>query len=115
MLVELAPGESTGARVRALLLSTLKDGPLSAEAVAGKLGVTRRTLTRRLREEGTSFTELLEDVRRQAAIHYLTASDHGADDIAFLLGFSEASAFVRAFKRWQGVAPMAYRRARRGG
>ena len=67
--------------------------------------MTRRTLTRRLQKEGTSFTELLDDVRRQAALHYLDKSEHSVEDIAFLLGFSESSAFVRAFKRWQGMAP----------
>jgi AraC-like DNA-binding protein len=78
------------------------------------MGVTRRTLTRRLAEHGTSFTKLLDEVRREAATYYVITSDHTLVDIAFLVGFSESSAFVRAFKRWHGVAPMAYRRARRG-
>ena len=47
-------------------------------------------------------------MRRQAALHYLASSEHSIEDIAFLLGFSEASAFVRAFKRWQGMAPMSF-------
>ncbi len=113
LLAKLGTGDSLAQRVRAQVLSTLKEGPISAEDVALKMGVTRRTLTRRLRQQGTSFTELLEDVRHKVAIHYLNTSDHTVEDIAFLLGFSESSAFVRAFKRWQGVAPMAYRRSQR--
>jgi AraC-like DNA-binding protein len=113
LLAELAPGDTLVEQVRAQVLSTLKEGPLAASDVAAKMGVTRRTLTRRLRQQGTSFTQLLEDVRGQAAVHYLTATDHTVEDIAFLLGFSESSAFVRAFKRWHGVAPMAYRRSLR--
>jgi AraC-like DNA-binding protein len=115
LLAELAPGDGVVEKVRAQVLSSLKDGPLAAVDVAERMGITRRTLTRRLRQHGTSFTELLDDVRRQAALHYLTSTDHTAEDIAFLLGFSESSAFVRAFKRWQGVAPIAYRRSKRGG
>jgi AraC-like DNA-binding protein len=114
LLAQLAPGDSLVERVRAQVLSTLKDGPADAVDVAAQMGVTRRTLTRRLRQHGTSYTALLEDVRRQAATHYLNSTDHSVEDIAFLLGFSESSAFVRAFKRWTGMAPMAYRRARAG-
>lgn len=113
LLGELAPGDSLVEQIRARVLSRLKDGPVAAVDVAATMGVSRRTLTRRLRQQGTSFTELLDDVRRQAAAHYLTTSDHTVEDIAFLLGFSESSAFVRAFKRWHGMAPMAYRRAQR--
>jgi AraC-like DNA-binding protein len=115
LMAKLAPGNDLVEHVRAQLLSTLREGPCAAEDVAARLGVTRRTLTRRLRQQGTSFTEVLEDVRRQAAIHYLGDTEHTVEDIAFLLGFSESSAFVRAFKRWQGVAPMAFRRAQRSG
>jgi AraC-like DNA-binding protein len=113
LLAELAPGEGLVERLRAHLMSSLKSGPPSAAAVAAGIGLTRRTLTRRLAEHGTSFSDLLDDVRRQAATHYVTASDHSLIDIAFLVGFSESSAFVRAFKRWHGVAPMVYRRAQR--
>lgn len=115
MLTELVPGDGLIEQVRAQVLSTLKDGPLSAEQVAKRLGVSRRTLTRRLASEGTSFSDVLDGVRKKAAVHYLTTTTHTAEDIAFLLGFSESSAFVRAFKRWQGVSPMAYRRGQRAG
>jgi AraC-like DNA-binding protein len=114
LLAELAQGDGLVERVRAQVLATLKDGPVAAEDVAAQMGVTRRTLTRRLAQHGTSFTALLEEVRRQAATHYLRNTDHSIEDVAFLLGFSESSPFVRAFKRWTGLAPAAYRRASRG-
>jgi AraC-like DNA-binding protein len=114
LLAELAKGDGLVERVRAQVLATLKDGPVAAEDVAAQMGVTRRTLTRRLAQHGTSFTALLEEVRRQAATHYLRSTEHSIEDIAFLLGFSESSPFVRAFKRWTGLAPAAYRRASRG-
>jgi AraC-like DNA-binding protein len=114
LLSELAQGGGLVEQVRLQLLESLKEGPLSAASVAAGIGVTRRTLTRRLAQHGTTFTALLDDVRRQAATHYLTGSDHTLVDIAFLLGFSESSAFIRAFRRWYGMAPMAYRRAQRG-
>jgi AraC-like DNA-binding protein len=82
--------------------------------VAEEMGITRRTLTRRLAQHGTSFTALLEEVRKHSASHYLKTSDHSIEDIAFLLGFSESSPFVRAFKRWTGMAPTQFRRAYRG-
>jgi AraC-like DNA-binding protein len=111
LLAELAPGDSLVERVRGHILSTLRGGPASAEDTAARLRMTRRTLTRRLSQEGTSFSALLEDVRRHTAVHYLQTTEHSVEDIAFLLGFSESSPFVRAFKRWTGMAPMAYRRA----
>jgi AraC-like DNA-binding protein len=111
LLAELAPGDGLVERVRTQVLSTLASGPVGANEVAAQMGVTRRTLTRRLAQHGTSFRALLEDVRCQAAKHYLKSTDHSVEDIAFLLGFSESSAFVRAFKRWTTLAPTAYRRS----
>lgn len=113
LLAEASAGDDLVQQVRAQLLESLKDGPLTASSVAARMGVTRRTLTRRLSQQGTSFTELLDGVRKQAATYYVVTSDHSVIDIAFLVGFSESSAFVRAFKRWHGMAPMAYRRAER--
>jgi AraC-like DNA-binding protein len=113
LLAELASGDGLVEHVRMQLLESLKEGPMTASDVAKGMGVTRRTLTRRLAEHGTKFSELLDDVRRKAATYYVAATEHSLIDIAFLVGFSESSAFVRAFKRWHGVAPMADRRAQR--
>ena len=113
LLAEFAPAQGLLGEVRAHVLSTLRGRPASAADTAQKLGMTRRTLTRRLAQEGTSFTIVLDDARHRTAVHYLENTDHSIEDIAFLVGFSEPSPFVRAFRRWTGMAPMAYRKARR--
>ena len=79
------------------------------ETVAKRLGLTSRSLQRRLKDDGTSFQTLREDVRRELARRYL---DDGLAiaEISFLLGFSEPSAFFRAFKRWTGETPLAHKR-----
>src|SRR5450432_2568036 len=75
--------------------------------LARHMGLTPRTLQRHLRAEGTTHQRLLDDTRRELALHHL--ADHMAiGEIAFQLGFSEASAFHRAFKRWTGMTPQAY-------
>ncbi len=113
VLAELSPADGIVEDVRKLLLSLLDAGPVTAEAVAARLGLSRRSLSRRLSRQQTSFSALRDDVRRQAAHHYLVRSDETIDDIAFLLGFSESSVFVRAFKRWFGEAPTVYRKRHR--
>ena len=113
LLAELAPGDSVSERVRAKILRTLRDVPASAADVAKELGVTRRTLTRWLEEEGTTYSALLIEVRKHAAQDYVLTTTHSVEDIAFLLGFSESSAFVRAYKRWTGASPMAHRKQHR--
>jgi AraC-like DNA-binding protein len=80
-----------------------------AEAIATRLDITPRTLARRLRAEGTSFQEIRDDVRRKLAESYLRKTAMPAADIALALGFSDATAFSRAFRRWTGVSPIRYR------
>jgi AraC-like DNA-binding protein len=70
-----------------------------------------RTLQRRLEQEGTTYHDVLESVRRALAELYMNDDSLSFVDIAFLLGYSDLSAFSRAFKRWHGVAPT-HRRAR---
>ena len=66
-----------------------------------------KTLTRRLRNEGTTFRGLLDELRLQLAERYLRQPNLSVDEVAFLLGYSERSAFHRAFRRWTGRAPRA--------
>jgi AraC-like DNA-binding protein len=73
--------------------------------------MSARTLHRRLTEQGTSFRRVVADVRRELAERYLHERKLAIGEIAFLLGFSEASALHRAFKRWTGHAPLAFRQA----
>lgn len=71
--------------------------------------MSARTLHRHLEEEGTSFRQVLAEVRREIAARHLSERRLAIGEIAFLLGFSEPSAFHRAFKRWTGHGPLAYR------
>lgn len=91
------------------ILDLLPEGPPSQQQVADALHVSNRTLQRKLREEGTSFSALLQDTRSQLARKYLGRGSRSVVETAYLLGFSEPSTFSRAFKRWTGMAPAEYR------
>ena len=109
----LVPKEdpSTGwtARVRDHLRRHLS-GTCRLEQVAEALGLSARSLQRRLDDEGASFTGLLDDLRREQARTLLAGAEASVDEISFLLGFAERRAFLRAFRRWEGCSPTAYRR-----
>jgi AraC-like DNA-binding protein len=87
----------------------LADGQPSQSQIARRLGMSVRTLHRRLAEDGQSFQSLVSRARREAAETLLRADDHSLAEIAFLTGFSDQSAFTRAFKRWTGMTPAAFR------
>ncbi len=72
---------------------------------ASGLGISARTLQRRLRENGTSFSAVLEELRRELSGELLADKKLAVSDVALLLGYSEPSAFQRAFRRWRGVSP----------
>ena len=93
------------ARVRACIQSVQPLGSLTSEAVATRFSMSDRTLRRRLREEATSYREILDDVRAELARHYLTKEKRGIEEVALLLGFSDPSAFTKAFRRWTGQTP----------
>ena len=84
----------------------------SMEDIASQLHTTSRTLRRKLDEEGTSFQELKDGVRRDEAIHLLSQPNLPISKIARLLGFAEAAAFTRAFKHWTGISPSTYRKSK---
>jgi AraC-like DNA-binding protein len=100
------------AQVKRALQKALRDGETEIEPVAKRLGLSARSLQRRLKDEGTSFQAVREDTRRDLARHYLDL-DLSISEISFLLGFSEPSAFFRAFKRWTGTTPIESRKERR--
>ncbi|MEL6890455.1 MAG: AraC family transcriptional regulator ligand-binding domain-containing protein [Actinomycetota bacterium] len=95
--------------VRGTIADSLPDGQPSKSQVARRLGVSERTLHRQLADHGETFQEIATDVRRQTGEALLSSSDHSIVEIAFLTGFSDQTAFSRAFKRWTGLAPGAYR------
>jgi AraC-like DNA-binding protein len=83
------------------------------DEVAHRLGLSARSLQRRLRERGVSLSTLADQARKEVACRDLERPEAPIKDLAARLGFSEPSAFHRAFKRWTGITPAAYRRARR--
>jgi len=98
-------------KVKAVIVELLPSGQVTDTRVARQLYMTPRTLQRRLQENGTTFKSLLTEVRNELAEHYLREGRYSLSEISYLLGFSELSAFSRAFKRWKGVSPSAYRTA----
>jgi len=98
-----------GRRVRAVLLKHLPDGDPRRGAVARALGLSERTLQRRLEEEGSSFQRLLDETRRELAERYIGQHDLSLAEAAYLLGFNDQSSFFRASKRWFGITPRQYR------
>ncbi len=111
-LREDAHGDSVdlAARVRAAAEERLESGDATLDRIASAVGTSARTLQRRLRESGTSLRAVLDDARRAIAMRELARETRTVTDVAFLLGFSETSAFDRAFRRWTGTTPAAYRK-----
>jgi AraC-like DNA-binding protein len=98
-------------QVRMRVAEMLSDGVPSLNDVADQLGLGSRTLQRRLSDVGKSYQSLVEEVRRELALQLVAVPRYSFSEIAFLTGFSEQSSFTRAFKRWSGETPRAYRTA----
>ena len=92
-------------KVENAISSMLPHGRVPVKDVARSLGMSERTLTRRLSDEGLKFTEILQDLRRDLAVRYLDDRKLHVSKIAWLLGFQEVGAFTHAFKRWTGKTP----------
>ena len=105
-LLESLDGSKTiRGRVESLLMPILHTGDASIERIAGKLGLSRQTLFRRLRAEGVTFERVLDELRHTLALHYLQGQKVSVNETAYLVGFSDPAAFSRAFKRWTGSRP----------
>lgn len=101
--------QTTSREVVGKIVEKLPDGPPSQQQIAEAMNVSNRTLQRKLKNEGTSFMDLLQDTRMQLARRYLLQPTRSVVETSYLLGFSEPSTFSRAFKRWTGQAPAEYR------
>lgn len=100
-----APERTLVTAVRGAIADALPDGQPGKAQIARRLGMSERTLQRRLTDDGTSFQALVTEARREAAEALLRSGDHSLAEVAFLAGFSDQSAFTRAFKRWTGTTP----------
>lgn len=107
LLKHLDDSSPTRAHVENLLLLTMHTGETSIDVVARKLGLSRQTLFRKLRDEGVTFERVLDELRHRMALEYLTVEKMSVNETAYLVGFSHAAAFSRAFKRWTGSSPRA--------
>ncbi len=112
--LEAALGEGGGERsladdVRAVLGQRICGERPAVEKIAKTLGMSPRTLQRRLGEQGTTYQQLLDDVRHRSARRLLANTDLDAGEVAFLLGFEELNSFTRAFHGWEGTTPLRWR------
>jgi AraC-like DNA-binding protein len=103
--------QGTADRVRAWLVCNLEDGETTLARAASELKLSERSLQRRLAVEQLSFDGLLDEVRHALALRYLGDPSIGISALAYRLGYSEASAFHRAFRRWTGTTPSLLRKA----
>jgi AraC-like DNA-binding protein len=98
-----------------LLEQASSDGEPGLEGTARKLGMSARTLQRRLSDEGTAFADRVDAARRRATLRWLEAPDVSLADVAYLVGFKEQASLTRAVRRWTGQTPVQWRRGRQSG
>jgi AraC-like DNA-binding protein len=112
VLAEMPREDKLLAAIRKTIAEAMREGVPTLERIAKTLALSERSLERRLKERGTNFKKLVEDTRRRFAANYLKDREHTLTQIAFLLGYSEVSAFNRAFKRWTGATPLKFRQTK---
>lgn len=95
-------------RLSSYLLANAYLGIPSLEDLAANFNTSARTLQRKLQEEGITYQQLAESVRKSLALHYLESGSYPIKEISYILGYNELSAFTRAFKRWTGSSPVNY-------
>lgn len=105
LLADLDSSKTVRGQVEKLLTPLLPTGEASMDTVAAKMGLSRQTLFRRLKAEGVTFEQVLDDLRRRLALHYLNDKKVSVAEASYRLGFSDPAAFSRAFKRWTGASP----------
>lgn len=108
LLKSLQSSKSTRGRVQTLLMPILHSGDPGMDTIAAKMGLSRQPLLGLLKAEGTTFEKVLDELRHRMALEYLNGKKVSANETAYLVGFSEPTAFSRAFKRWTGRTPGEY-------
>jgi AraC-like DNA-binding protein len=109
ILAARAPADDTMTKLRAAIQRALDDGQPDLAQIATAVAMSPRTIQRRLRAQETTFQDVLDSVRKDLAEGHMKNERLTLGDVAYLLGFSEISAFTRAFKRWTGMTPTAWR------
>lgn len=110
-LAERAATISASERVRAVLIDMLPSGEASADAVSKRLGMSKRSLQRKLSDAGETFQSVLDATRSELAIRYLSKGEMSVDEISYLLAYQDPNSFYRAFHGWTGMTPAAARGA----
>ncbi|MFN7927847.1 MAG: AraC family transcriptional regulator [Blastocatellia bacterium] len=113
ILPRYPPQNGLAGRLRPLLSAALRGGDVSVATLARQLQMSARSLQRKLQEEGTSYQQVLEQMRCELARQYLREPHLTISEVAYLLGFSETAAFHRAFRRWTGLTPGEFQRTKR--
>ncbi|MFR7995541.1 MAG: helix-turn-helix domain-containing protein [Clostridium sp.] len=108
-LSEMEKEESFGAKVRSILVELLPSGKFAIEDVCHKLGISKRTLQRKLKDEDTTFQKQLNHTRELLAKNYLNNTHLSSEDIAYLLGYQDLNSFFRAFSLWTGKTVTEYK------
>jgi len=106
--------QSYRSKVYNYLLTNSYLGLVSLEEIAANFNVSARYMQRKLKEEGVSYQQVADDIRKSLALYYLNAGNYPVKEISYLLGYNEISAFSRAFKRWTGTTPVGYQRQHKG-
>jgi len=107
-LIEIKKGDLVE-QIKSIIIDRLADGNVSDTIVAQEINMSVRSMQRKLKAMETSFRIIFSDVREMVAIHHIKNPANNMTDVAFLIGFSEQSAFSRAFKQWTGLSPLKYR------
>ncbi len=108
-LAELSEDIGLEKRVRIQISQSLSEGIPTVSEIAGRLGMSGRSLQRRLSEQGRAYQDIVDIARRELSEKLLKETDYSLTEVAFLTGYSEQSTFTRAFKRWKGQTPRSYR------
>lgn len=110
-IAALPPTPSLTHAVKKLILKQIEEDRFpKITVIAANLGIGHRTLQRRLKQEGLQFGKLVSDIKMELASKHLIENKQSIEEVAYLLGYSEASSFVRAFKQWKGISPGRYLR-----